>query len=69
MITDGGFAIVTVKVVEGGGTGRFENGLGTKPVIDNMLWRGGKYIRTRTCRSFGQEKAVYIYMKFSTTNY
>ena len=29
--------IVTVKVVEGGGTGRFENGLGTKPVIDNLL--------------------------------
>ena len=37
MVTGGGFAIVTVKAGEGGGTGRFENGLGTKPVIDNFL--------------------------------
>ena len=37
MFTGGGFVIVTVKVVEGGGTGMFENGLGTKPVIDNLL--------------------------------
>ena len=62
MFTGGGFVIVTVKVVEGGGTGRFENGLGTKPVIDNLLWRGGKYIRTQTWKSFGHERDIYIYI-------
>ena len=62
MFTGGGFVIVTVKVVEGGGTGMFENGLGTKPVIDNLLWRGGKYIRTRTWRSFGHERDIHIYI-------
>ena len=33
MVRGGGFTTVTlVKVVEGGGTGKFENGLAMKPV-------------------------------------
>ena len=38
MIKGGGFATVTMKVVEEGRTGGVENGdLGMKPVIDNLI--------------------------------
>ena len=38
MIKRGGFAIVTMKVLEGGRTGKLENDdLGMKPVIDNLI--------------------------------